>query len=162
MKAWFYSKEPLERRIVIAVGAMIILSLLYLLVWVPVSESYDLKSKQLNSKRELVQWMQKTAARITRLQGDRTAKGASSNHPLLSTVDQTIKRSGLGSSMKRLEPQGNNKVQIWFENAGFDPLVSWLGNLSGQYQISIVTISIEPQGQPGRVNARLVLSRGAS
>ncbi len=62
--------------------------------------------------------------------------------------------------MKRLEPQGNNKVQIWFENTGFDSLISWLGKLASQHQIHINSINIDRQDTPGTVNARLVLIKG--
>jgi general secretion pathway protein M len=160
MKAWFYAKEPHEQRIIIALGIIIGLALFYLLVWSPVAESYARKTDQVESQRKLLGWMQGSAQQIARLQGIAQDGKSTAGGTLLSTVDRTIKASGLQRTMKRLEPQGNDKVQIWFENTNFDQLVAALGKLSAEHKIQISSINIERQEQPGLVNARLVLVKG--
>jgi len=160
MKSWYYSKEPQERRIILILAVVIGLSLFYLLIWSPITEGFAQKTTQVEAQKKLLSWMKNSSLEIKRLQGSSQGKSSKSNAPLLSTVDSTIKSSGLGRGMKRLEPQGNNKVQIWFENTGFDSLVSWLGKLASQYQIHIYSINIDRQDTPGTVNARLVLTKG--
>lgn len=159
MKNWYLSKDPTERIILLFVGVIIVLALFYLLVWSPISISHNHNLKQLESKRQLLGWMQNTSIEIRALQNSSPA-GNTRSGPLLSTVDATIKSSGMAESMKRLEPQGNNKVQIWFENTGFDALVLWLGTLANQYQIQVDSINIDRQPESGKVNARLVLNKG--
>lgn len=160
MKTWYYEKEPHERQIILVVGAILAIALFYLLVWSPITEGYANKKKQVEAQRELLSWMQSNSTRINQLQGSGKSTRAGSDGPLLSTVDRTVKSSKLGSSMKRLEPQGENKVQIWFENTEFDALVDWLTQLSSQYQIQVNTINIDRQDAPGQVNARVVLTTG--
>lgn len=157
MKSWYYAKEPHERQIILVVGIILIISLLYLLIWSPVTEGYAQKKTQVVAQRELLRWMQSSSLQIDRLQGSGQKSRAGNDDPLLSTVDQTIKSSQLGNSMKRLEPQGENKVQIWFENTSFDALTDWLSQLANQYQIRVNTINIDRQDAPGQVNARVVL-----
>ncbi len=43
MKAWYYSKEPNERLIILVLAAVISLSLIYLLIWSPITEGYAQK-----------------------------------------------------------------------------------------------------------------------
>jgi general secretion pathway protein M len=160
MKTWFESKDPQEQRIIIILGIVIGLALFYLLIWSPISESYAQKTGQVEAQRKLLNWMQSTGQQIAQLTGTAQRSKSTGGRPLLSTVDNTIKASGLGPSMKRLEPQGNDKVQIWFENTNFDQLVLSLGKLSSDHQIQISSINIERQEQPGLVNARLVLIKG--
>jgi len=159
MKAWFYSKEPHERQVILALAVLIGLSLIYLLIWAPISDSYQQNSTKVKAQRELLGWMQKNSAEIIRLQGA-GKKAARVSGPLLSTIDRTIKSGGLGPAMKRLEPKGSNRVQIWFELAGFDALISWLSDVATRYDINIESINIERQDQAGKVNARLILIKG--
>jgi len=160
VKSWYYAKEPHERQIIIVIGIILAIALFYLLVWSPITEGYANKKTQVTAQRELLNWVQATGDKIKRLQGSGQQSKAGSEGPLLSTVDRTIKSSRLGSSMKRLEPQGENKVQIWFENTDFDALVDWLGKLANEYQIHVNTINIDRQDAPGQVNARVVLTTG--
>ena len=161
MKTWYLSKDPSERIIILFIGVIIVLALFYLLVWSPISISHHRNLSQLEQKRELLNWMQGASAEIKQLQNSSPQTGRRSG-PLLSTVDSTIKSSGLSQSMKRLEPQGNDKVQIWFENTAFDALTLWLGTMANQYHIQIESINIDRQPESGKVNARLVLIKAGA
>ena len=161
MKNWYLSKDPTERIIILFIGVIIVLALFYLLVWSPISISHNRNLSQLENKRQLLSWMQSTSIEIKQLQNSSPA-GRAQSGPLLSTVDSTIKSSELAQTMKRLEPQGNDKVQIWFENTGFDALILWLGTLANQHQIQVDSINIDRQPEAGKVNARLVLIKASS
>jgi len=161
MKSWFYAKDQHEQRIILALAGLIGLSLAYLLIWSPITEAFQQKKNQVAAKQQLVSWMEKTARDIIQLKPLTTQQQKrNSGGPLLSTIDRTIKIARLNQTMKRLEPQGNDRVQIWFEKTAFDTLISWLGKVEGEYGIQIQTINIERLEQSGRVNARLVLRKG--
>ncbi|NOY67768.1 MAG: type II secretion system protein M [Gammaproteobacteria bacterium] len=159
MKAWYYSKDQQEQRIILILAIIIGLSLFYLLIWSPISEAFQQKNNQVNTKRELLTWMQKTGQEISSLK-PRTKQKKRNIGSLLSTVDRTIKASGLSQTMKRLEPQRNDSVQIWFEKTSFDTLIKWLGKVNSEYTIMIQSINIDRLEQPGIVNARLILKKG--
>jgi len=159
MKAWYNAKEPQEQRIILILGVIIGLSLVYLLIWSPLSEAFLQKNSQVKAKQQLLSWMEKTGKQIISLKPQSRLQQRSTG-PILSTVDRTIKTAGLGQTLKRLEPQGNQRVQIWFEKTAFDTLIIWLGKLTTEYAYQIQTINIERLDQPGLVNARLVLKKG--
>ena len=161
MKTWFNEKEPYEQKVIIAVGVLVIISLIYLLIWTPISDSYRQKSSRVTAQKNLLSWMKRTGQQIVDLRGNKSAQQRGSSGPLLSTVDRTIKSSGLSLTMKRLEPQGSDKVQIWFNNTNFDRLINWLGQIDRQYRIHIFSINIEAQAKSGQVNARVILTKGS-
>jgi len=160
MKSWFYAKDQQEQRIILVLAGLIGLSLIYLLIWSPITESFQQKKSQIATKQLLASWMEKTAQDIIQLKPLTAQQQKRNSGPLLSTIDRTIKIARLNQTMKRLEPQGNDRVQIWFEKTAFDTLINWLGKIEGEYGIQIQTINIERLEQSGRVNARLVLSKG--
>jgi len=160
MKAWYNAKEPQEQRIIWILGIIIGLSLFYLIIWSPVSETFDQKNKQVQAKQALLGWMEETSKEIIRLKPQTNNQQKRSGGPLLSSIDRTIKAARLNQTMKRLEPQGNQSVQIWFEKTAFDTLIQWLGKLDSEYNINIQSINVERLDQPGLVNARLVLKKG--
>ena len=159
MKAWFNAREPGERILILILTGVVSVALLYLLIWEPLSAGYNRQNTQLQEQKKLLAWMQQSSQEILQLQGV-SGNQSIATGPLLSNVDRIVKSEGLAGYMKRLEPQGQDKVQLWFENAGFDKLVNWLATLQHQHAISVYTINIERQVEPGIVNARVVLQRG--
>lgn len=81
---------------------------------------------------------------------------------LLAVVDQAARKDRLGTVLKRIEPEGTRIVRVWFEQAIFDDVLLWLGNLQNTYGVRITSISIDHQGgSSGSVNARVELEGGS-
>jgi general secretion pathway protein M len=59
--------------------------------------------------------------------------------------------------MKRLAPQGEDKLSVQLEAVEFDQLIPWLGALEREHRIAIVNLSVDRAGASGRVNARVIL-----
>jgi len=162
MKSWYLSKSPQERQIISVISVLVVLSLIYLIIWAPLSDSYQRNQIQLKAKRSLLSWMEPSSRQIQQLQNNQKNGRQPNQKPLLSTADSTIKSFGLGSQMKRLEPQGNNKVQIWFENADFDLLIKWIASISSEQHIRVSSINVDGLAQAGKVSARVVLTGAGS
>lgn len=156
MKDWFLGLEPRERKLVTAGAAVLVLLLLYVLVWEPVVGNYAALRENVAAQKQTLAWMQQSAAEVQSL---RRASGGSQGlggRSLLAVVDQSARSDGLGSAIKRIEPDGTKGVKVWLEGVAFDPMILWLGKLAKTWQIETSIITIEPQGG-GRVNARLTL-----
>lgn len=157
---WLSSKNPQERIALIAGVTTPVLLLTYLLFWLPFAQEIDKQSHQLKDRQENLAWMQKAASEVMQLRGDgSTTTPTNSNEALFTLIDRTAKKYRLRQAIKRLKPQGSDRVQIWIEQASFDGIIKWLGILQARHTVSIISLNIDRQEKPGLVNARLDLER---
>jgi general secretion pathway protein M len=161
MKAWWLTKSPREQLALIAGAAVLLLFLLYLMAWQPFSDALEQKRQLVKGQQATLSWMEDQMPEVQRLRGNQAKSArAGSNEALLTLVDRTAKQSQLRQQIQRIKPQGDKSVQLWVEQAAFDTLMKWLGELTEQYGIQIDSLNIDRQELPGLVNARLVLQRG--
>ena len=74
-------------------------------------------------------------------------------------LDRSTRERGLGSYLKRNQPEGANGVRLRLENVPFDELTGWLAEVQARHGLAAVSASFDPSGEPGRVNSNLVLER---
>jgi general secretion pathway protein M len=162
MKEWFAGLEPRERLLVSGGAVVLVLLLLYVVIWEPISSGYRNLQEDVAEQKQTLAWMQQAASQIKTLQRSSTGEVRGlGGRSLLAVVDQSARSGGLGDSIKRIEPDGSKGVKVWLEGVAFDPMILWLGKLTRTYQIETSLITIEPQGG-GRVNARLTLLEPAA
>ncbi|MBW9256199.1 MAG: type II secretion system protein M [Candidatus Thiodiazotropha sp. (ex. Lucinisca nassula)] len=160
MKQWWLSKTPQEHLAMIVGGTAVLLLLIYLIVWRPFQQSLEQKALLVKSQESTLQWMKDNADLVKNMRSDQPAKVAASNEALLTLVDRTAKRVQLRQQIKRIKPQGDDSVQLWVEQAAFDTLIRWLGQMTQEYALNIESLNIDRQDAPGLINARVVLQRG--
>jgi general secretion pathway protein M len=159
MKEWWQSKTPQEHMAMIIGAAAILVLLVYLLMWRPFVQSLDKKALQVESQQITLKWMQDNLDLVKSLQRQQRGRATSSNEALLTLVDRTATKIQLRQQIQRIKPQGDNAVQLWIEQAPFDTIIKWLGQLIHTHGIGIDSLNIDKQDKPGLVNARLVLQR---
>ena len=160
MKQWFLSRQPQERLALICMALFITGAALYALFWVPLNEDIAQKRLWVAEQQKTVDWMQQTAIKINQLkQSAKTGQSKKNSEALLTTIDRTAKQQRLRDVVKRIKPQGNDKVQIWLEQAAFDRMVRWLDLLQQRHNVSITTITVDRQSGSGLINARINLER---
>jgi general secretion pathway protein M len=162
MKEWYYGLDPRERSLVSIGGVVLVLVLLYVSVWAPVSGTYNRLRTSVETQQQTLDWMLQAAAQVNGLK--RAAAGGAQGlggRSLLAVVDQSVRAGGLGGAIKRIEPEGSKGVKVWMEGVAFDPMIIWLGQLSEAYRIESSAITLEPVGG-GRVNVRLTLLEPAA
>lgn len=143
-------------------GAVLALGvLLYAALWLPFSHRVDRLTVQVKEQRALEVWMRDAASQVVRLRGTAAAAPAD-GRSLLALVDQTAKQSQLGSAIRRVEPDGEGKVRIQLEQAGFDDILGWLQELSRRYDVHVDNITVDRIDLPGLVNARVSLQGSQS
>ncbi|MBT3092458.1 MAG: type II secretion system protein M [Candidatus Thiodiazotropha sp. (ex Lucina pensylvanica)] len=159
MKEWWQSKTPQEHMALIIGAAAILLLLVYLLLWRPFNQALGKKALLVESQQLTLNWMQDNLDLVKNLRSQQRGKSAGSNEALLTLVDRTAKKIRLRQQIQRIKPQGDNAVQLWIEEAPFDTIIKWLGQLTQTHAIEIDSLTIDRQDKPGLVNARLVLQR---
>ena len=162
MKEWFAGLEPRERQLIISGGIILLVMLLYLVVWEPIANANVALRSSYQNSQQLIEWMEDAAEEAKALQAKIQESGPSdrsSGQSLLGIIDRTAKRDKLGSSVKRVQPDGKTGARVWLENAVFNDVIKWLENLQHKEGIRLETTVIEKQDDPGLVNARLVFQR---
>ncbi|MEO7558207.1 MAG: type II secretion system protein M [Gammaproteobacteria bacterium] len=163
MKAWFMQLAAHERRLVIAGAALLVIFLLYLLAWEPLIKHRQELRQTVKEQQALVEWMRQAAREAEQLRAAHSGGAGKlpAGQSLLAVVDQSAKSSGLGTAMKRVEPEGQDIARVWFEQAKFDELVLWLEGMQRNFGVGVVSIVLERQDQPGLINARVTLQGAA-
>lgn len=160
MKAWWLSKAPREQMVLLMGAVALLLFLLYLMAWQPFSQALVQQRVKVKSQQITLRWMEEKLPEIQQLRGIQRNSGKPvSTEALLTLVDRTAKQSQLRQQIQRIKPQGDKSVQLWVEQAAFDTLLKWLGDLTEQHGIEIDSLNIDRQELPGLINARLVLQR---
>lgn len=150
--------QPREQQILLVGAVVVVLAIGYLAIWEPAVTARQHATLALADTRD-------TAVRIERLQastGSHTQKTiVGTNQSLLATVDQASKASSIGTPPSRLQPDGDTRVRVWFENVPFNAMVEWLHTLQTRYGIRVENAEFTRKDKPGQVDVRLSLVRGS-
>ncbi|MEX2490101.1 MAG: type II secretion system protein M [Pseudomonadales bacterium] len=137
-----------------ALGIFIAILVLYFGLWSSLTQYYEDSKDYRDRQLELLQYMQRTEQQARDVAAARSSTGTG-GQTLLTRISRTAQQAGIKPN--RLQPEGSGSVSVWFNNVAFNDLAQWLDKVVGQQNVSIKQISIDREGQPGKVNARLVL-----
>ena len=158
MKSWFLSLTQRERVMVQVASSVVTVFLFYLLILDPISSNYSKNKKNVQTATETLEWMKNAALEVKQLRGGRQlAERPQGKRFVLSMIDNSVKKAGLASVMKRVQPEGDSGVRVWFEAAAFDELIKWLAMIETEHGLLVNEINIEQTDSIGLVNARVFL-----
>lgn len=157
MKEWYAGLQPRERLIVQAGAIALALLLFYATVWDPLTGGARAKAEAVSAEQKQLSWMRQAAEDVKRLrpESEQIAAQLPAGQSLLGVIDQTAKAAGLGAALKRVKPEGDNKVSVWMEDAAFDDVVRWLENLHRSYGVEVDNITVDKKNVAGKVDARI-------
>jgi general secretion pathway protein M len=160
MKEWFNSLDPRERKILITGAVVLTLMSLYFLGWEPyVNKVAKLRETTAENQKTLA-WMNQTAIQVKQIsRGGRQVKKDVSGQSLLGLIDKTAKRNGLGTAIRRVQPDGQNKALVRLENAKFSDVVRWVEGLQRNQGIDVLSSVMEKKDEPGLVDARITFEQ---
>jgi len=157
MREYFENLSQRERFFVIAASAALVLFLLYAMLWRPVVGNARDVQQRIAAQESELQWMRQAAAEARTLRGSARGNAGASGGSLLSLVERTARQGRLAPAVRRVQPEGQQGVRIWLENAAFDDLLVWLHQLAAAHGVSLSEIAVERQPAAGIVNGRLLL-----
>jgi general secretion pathway protein M len=146
------SLSPRDRRTLL-IGGVIAALLFVFVVILPLDRSVSHLHEAVAKKQADLVWMRSAAPEIAAAGPVHGPSGES----LIVIVDQSARESGLGGSLAGSQPSGSGSLSVQLEKAPFDALIGWLARLSQQNGVQIESATIDTAGQPGTVNASLVL-----
>ena len=160
LRDWFDKLAPRERSLVLAATVFAVVALLYALGIRPLYTGRAQTVDQIQTQRTLLTDIEQVARRFGPQSG-KAAPLATTAESLVVLIDRSTRERNLGTYLKRNQPEGANGVRLRLENAPFDELAEWLGEVQSRQGLAAVSASFDPSGEPGRVNSNLVLERVA-
>jgi type II secretory pathway component PulM len=154
MGGWLQSLSERERRMVlfggIAAIALIIVGIIF-----PLEGSVSKVQARIEQKQQDLAWMKGVAPAVAA--AGPLVKPPENQESLIVLIDRSARELGLGPSLTSSEPSGPGGLRVRLEKAPFDILVGWIARLSDQNGIHVESASVDGAGEPGVVNASLVL-----
>lgn len=167
MKTWWNGLNFRERWLVIMATVLATLLLLYQFAWTPWHKELERLRQSVAQQRTTLAWMRQAALELERLQStpeapNRSKRQQDDGRSLPTLVDQTARSAGLGTVLKRVEPQGDGGIRVVLEAADFTNTIRWLVNLERNHGVRTSNAIVERHTNAGQINARLILHRSAS
>jgi len=154
-KARWGGLQPREQHI-LRLGAILLgLLLVYLFIVDPVYSGRDLAEQRLRSSREAYSLAQRQALDLKAASSNPGAKASGS---LLTRVESSAEQQGLREALERMQPSGEDQIQVSLEGASYDQLIKWLGDLN-QQGIRALRVDIQPDRTSDLLGVQLLLTR---
>jgi len=154
MGAWLQSLSEGERRMILFGGLAAVVLLIFAVIF-PLESSVTKAHARIQSKQADLVWMKGVAPQVAA--SGPLVKPPDNQESLIVLIDRSARELGLGTSLTSSEPSGPGGLRVRLEKAPFDVMVSWIARLSEQNGIRVESASIDGAGEPGVVNASLVL-----
>jgi len=129
--------------------------LIYLLIIDPINAGRDTAEQRLRSAQEAFSVAQRQAF-------DLKASAANPGNPdpgsFLTQVESSAEQQGLRNALKRLQPSGDNQIQVGLEGASYEQLVQWLTYLHQQGVVA-QRVDIQRDRNSDLLGVQLLLAR---
>ncbi len=157
MRAWYSNLAERERRVV-TLGAAAGVVLVLLAIILPLNRNIAQARQRITTKQGDLAFIQNAAPQLAAA-GPGSGEAAT-GESLVVLIDSSARESGLGKSLSSSQATADKGLRIRLENVPFDALVAWLARLSQSHGVRVESAEIEAAGEPGLVNAGLLLKAG--
>ncbi|HLT90738.1 MAG TPA: type II secretion system protein M [Woeseiaceae bacterium] len=159
MRDWFESLQPREKALVATAAVMLALAVFWLGIWAPLERNRENVAADVEVWRNAIAELRSVKGTLRAQSSDRS-RPAALNQSLVVIVDTTLRSRNLYSALQSSQPRQDNGIVVVFQNAAFDDLVLWLGDLAEQYSLRVQAAGLSPSGEAaGRVNGSITLER---
>ena len=149
---FWQARNPRERVILSYGGVFLLLTLLYGLAWLPISEGRKKLSANLPQLRADVAQMRTHAQQISGLQA---STGAASGEPR-QAAESGLQSANLRDKVSAIDRVDAQRVRITVNGMPFDALLMFLGDMQSQQRLRVETLQIQ-SADAGRVKGAFTL-----
>lgn len=160
LKDKFNSLEGRDRKILLTVSLAILLLIIYIFIYKPVSSSIDNMQKKNSENQQLLVWMAQSAASIKNMSGGVNKASKRAGRSLNEVINSTASSTKI--TISRSQPRDNNQYQIWLDQIGFNELLVWLAVLQNDYGVFVSNINIGTTDKKGYVRVNLTFQDSGS
>ena len=155
LKERFDALQSSEQRAVTILGVFAVVVVIYLGVWAPASDWRVIAEQERDSQFETLSMMKETESQARAVARERPIETAEGS--LLSIVSSSTQEQGINPN--RLQPEGENAVSLWFDDVAFSSVMQLLERMGAIPGLEVQQLVIDGSEEPGKVRARIVLSR---
>lgn len=161
MKDWLQSLDPREKIVVLTAVVFVVFAIAWFAIWKPLDTGQHSAALRVEDWKTSIAALRPMKSQL-QAQGGNQAAPAGQNQSMVVIIDNTLRQRGLYDSLQRSQPTpGSDGIRVEFENAAFDDLMLWLGDVNREYGLLVQSSSfsaVSGEGQ-GRVNATMTLER---
>jgi len=161
MRDWFDALAPRERVFVAVAFVFVGFALAWFGVWQPLDARHKNVTQSVDDWREGLAALRPMKGLVqASAQGAATAQAPTQS--LVVIIDNSLRQRGLYNALQRSQPtQTGDGIRVEFEQAAFDDLMLWLGDLHRQFGLEVEagSFSVAASDSPGRVNSTVTLRR---
>jgi general secretion pathway protein M len=154
-KARWETLQAREQQILRFSAVLVALLLFYLLIIDPVYSGRDDAQQRLRSAQEAFSVARRQALDLKAASSNRETPASGS---LLTQVESSAQQQGLRSALKRLQPSGDDQIQVSLEGASYTQLIQWLSSLH-QSGVRAQRVDIQLDRASDLLGVQLVLAR---
>ena len=161
MRNWFDALEDREKIVVLAAAVVVVVTVFWFGIWRPLDSGQESAALRVDAWRSSLRELQPLKGQIQGA-GSAQPNQAGQDQPLVVIIDSTLRQRGLYGSLQRSQPTpSGNGIRVEFEDAAFDDLMLWLGDINRQYGLLVQSgnFSVASAESPGRVDSTLTLER---
>lgn len=154
MGRWYYGRERSEQQIIAGLAALVIVTILWVGAWKPVSDWRAIEINRQQNAQQLLDWMRanEQAARAAASSGP-TQSG---NRSLIPVITKAANVHEL--KLNRLQPESNGVISVILQQQSFNQIISWIAQLEENNGVSVQRASFDSEDAPGYVNAQIRLN----
>ncbi len=156
MKQWFQNLTQREQIYLLAAAAAIILYLLLVAVWQPLSNSRDEMALRNVAVAEQLVRVQAMAGELQEIDAGRSSTRRVNMNQLINSSTNSF-----GIRPTRIQPNSRGETQIRFENVAFTDLMRWLHQVEAMDGILLREVAINQGDGGGMVKATIRLGQSA-
>jgi len=148
---WFLGREQSEQRIILALGSAVVLVVLWLGIWKPVSDWRDIEDNRYRSAQTTLDWMRANESRAREIA--RAGSAQAGERSLIPVITRSAEVQGL--QLTRLQPEASGAVSVVLQGQSFNDVVRWLQQLEENNGVTVMRVAFDADTQPGLVNAQI-------
>lgn len=147
---WYAALSERDRRVLVWGGSAAAVLLVAGLAW-KLGNAVDAAATRVEGKRADLAYIESVTPRLQAMPAARPGES------LAIAVDRLAREGGLSQSLAGVEPASEGALRARFTAASFDALAVMLARLQQERGVVPVTANVTATGEPGLVDATLVL-----
>ena len=156
---WWYERSQREQVLIGVGGFLIIILLVYILVWKPLTSNITTMRQTIQDQTALLSWLDTASSKIQQYESAGYTKRQASNQPLLVLTEQTLMQNKLSQYVTNTQQKSDNEIIITLKNIPFDRAVDWLEMLWKRDNVVVSNMNANKTKTMGLVNLTVTLGK---